>query len=110
VVDYVKRLNAASKEAIVLAAKQSVPLKDVQQRVVAFMIEFLRIWPSRLGSKYKQIDKELNIGKSSDTRTQDRYTVLEDERSELDAWKSRVNTSVHDNDVRMFVRKLKTKE
>ncbi|KAG0277137.1 hypothetical protein BGZ95_006454, partial [Linnemannia exigua] len=110
VVDYVKRLNAASKEITALAAKQSVPLKDAQQKLVAFMIEFLRIWPSKLGSKYKQIDKELNIGKSADTRTQDRYIILQDERPELDSWKSRVNTSVKDNDVRMFVRKLKTKD
>ncbi|KAG0380857.1 hypothetical protein BGX24_004067 [Mortierella sp. AD032] len=110
VVDYVKRLNAASKEITALAAKQSVPLKDAQQKLVAFMIEFLRIWPSKLGSKYKQVDKELNIGKSADTRTQDRYIILQDERPELDSWKSRVNTSVKDNDVRMFVRKLKTKD
>lgn len=110
VVDYVKRLNAASKEITVLAAKLSVPLKDAQQKLVAFMIEFLRIWPSKLGSKYKQIDKELNIGKSADTRTQDRYIFMQDERPELDAWKGRVNTSVKDNDVRMFVRKLKTKD
>ncbi|KAF9155935.1 hypothetical protein BG015_007966 [Linnemannia schmuckeri] len=110
VVDYVKRLNAASKEITVLAAKLSVPLKEAQQKLVAFMIEFLRIWPSKLGSKYKQIDKELNIGKSADTRTQDRYIILQDERPELDAWKARVNTSVKDNDVRMFVRKLKTKD
>lgn len=109
-VDYVKRLNAASKEITVLAAKLSVPLKEAQQKLVAFMIEFLRIWPSKLGSKYKQIDKELNIGKSADTRTQDRYIIMQDERPELDAWKGRVNTSVKDNDVRMFVRKLKTKE
>ena len=109
-VDYVKRLNAANKEITVLAAKLSVPLKEAQQKLVAFMIEFLRIWPSKLGSKYKQIDKELNIGKSADTRTQDRYIIMQDERPELDAWKSRVNTSVKDNDVRMFVRKLKTKE
>ncbi|KAF8948749.1 hypothetical protein BGZ47_002722 [Haplosporangium gracile] len=110
VVDYVKRLNAASKEITVLAAKLLVPLKEAQQKLVAFMIEFLRIWPSKLGSKYKQIDKELNIGKSADTRTQDRYIILQDERPELDAWKGRVNTSVKDNDVRMFVRKLKTKD
>ncbi|KAG0080949.1 hypothetical protein BGZ90_010715 [Linnemannia elongata] len=110
VVDYVKRLNAASKEITVLAAKLSVPLKEAQQKLVAFMIEFLRIWPSKLGSKYKQIDKELNIGKSADTRTQDRYIIMQDERPELDAWKGRVNTSVKDNDVRMFVRKLKTKD
>ncbi|KAF9908547.1 hypothetical protein EC991_009692 [Linnemannia zychae] len=110
VVDYVKRLNAASKEITALAAKQSIPLREAQQKVVAFMIEFLRIWPSKLGSKYKQIDKELNIGKSADTRTQDRYIILQDERPELDAWMARVNTSVKDNDVRMFVRKLKTKD
>lgn len=109
-VDYVKRLNAASKEITVLAAKLSVPLKEAQQKLVAFMIEFLRIWPSKLGSKYKQIDKELNIGKSADTRTQDRYIIMQDERPELDAWKGRVNSSVKDNDVRMFGRKLKTKE
>ncbi|KAG0200693.1 hypothetical protein BGX33_010838 [Mortierella sp. NVP41] len=110
VVEYVKRLNAASKEITVLAAKQSVPLKEAQQKLVAFMIEFLRIWPSKLGSKYKQIDKELNVGKTADTRSQDRYTILQDERFELDAWKTRVNMSVNDKDVRMFVRKLKTKD
>ncbi|KAF9124745.1 hypothetical protein BGW39_007927 [Mortierella sp. 14UC] len=110
VVEYVKRLNAASKEITALAAKQSIPLKEAQQKVVAFMIEFLRIWPSKLGSKYKQIDKELNIGKSTDARAQDRYIILQDERPELDAWIARVNTSVKDNDVRMFVRKLKTKD
>ncbi|KAF9137073.1 hypothetical protein BGX30_010581 [Mortierella sp. GBA39] len=110
VVDYVKRLNAASKDITVLAAKLSVPLKEAQQKLVTFMIEFLRIWPSKLGSKYKQIDKELNIGKSADTRTQDRYIIMQDERPELDSWKGRVNTSVKDNDVRMFVRKLKTKD
>ncbi|KAF9927756.1 hypothetical protein FBU30_002873 [Linnemannia zychae] len=110
VVDYVKRLNAASKETTVLAAKHSLPLKDAQQKVVAFMIEFLRIWPSKLGSKYKQIERELNISKATDANAQVRYIILQDERLELDAWKSRVNTAVNDNDVRMFARKLKTKD
>ncbi|KAG0003447.1 hypothetical protein BGZ65_001691 [Modicella reniformis] len=108
--DYVKRLNAASKEITVLAAKQSVALKEAQQKLVAFIIEFLRICPSRMGSKYKQIDKEVNAGKSNDSKSQDHYVVLEDERSELDAWTAQVMRSVKDTDVRMHLKKLKTKD
>ncbi|KAF8929872.1 hypothetical protein BGZ58_008622 [Dissophora ornata] len=108
--DYVKRLNAASKEITALAAKQSVPLKDAQQKLVAFIIEFLRIWPSRMESKYKQIAKELNVGKVTESNSQDHYVVLEDERPELDAWKTEVMKSAKDIDLRRHLRKLKTKD
>ncbi|KAI8602941.1 hypothetical protein EDD21DRAFT_442455 [Dissophora ornata] len=108
--DYVKRLNAASKEITALAAKQSVPLKDAQQKLVAFIIEFLRIWPCRMESKYKQIAKELNVGKVTESKSQDHYVVLEDERPELDAWKTEVMKSAKDIDLRRHLRKLKTKD
>lgn len=74
------------------------------------MIEFLRIWPSRMTSKYKQIGKELNIGKVAETKSQDNYAILDDERPELDRWKNTVSQSVKDSDVRMLLKKLKTKE
>ncbi|KAI7821723.1 hypothetical protein BC939DRAFT_202301 [Gamsiella multidivaricata] len=110
VTDYVKRLNAASKEITALAAKQSVPLKEAQQSLVAFMIEFLRIWPTRMGSKHKQIAKELNTGKINESKSQDHYVILNDERPELDAWKASVMKSVNDADIRAHLKKLKTKD
>ncbi|KAG0223212.1 hypothetical protein BGX31_008640 [Mortierella sp. GBA43] len=108
--DYVKRLNAASKEMTALAAKQSVPLKEAQQKLVAFIIEFLRIWPSRMESKYKQISKEVNVAKFSDSKSQDHYVILDDERSVLDTWKADVMRCVKDSDVRMHLRKLRIKD
>ncbi|KAI1317750.1 hypothetical protein EDD11_007924 [Mortierella claussenii] len=108
--DYVKRLNAASKEITVLAAKQSIPLREAQQKLVAFIIEFLRIWPSRMGSKYRQIAKELNAGRETESRSQDNYVILEDERPQLDAWKAQVMRSIKDENVRMHLRRLKTKD
>ncbi|KAF9217197.1 hypothetical protein BGZ59_005925 [Podila verticillata] len=110
VIDYLKRLNAASKEITALAGKQAIALQEAQQKLVAFMIEFLRIWPSRVTSKYKQIGKELNVGKMAETKSQDNYTILEDERPELDRWKNTVSQSVKDSDVRMLLKKLKTKD
>ncbi|KAF9983066.1 hypothetical protein BGZ75_005449, partial [Mortierella antarctica] len=110
VIDYVKRLNAATKDITALAAKQSVPLKEGQQKLVAFIIEFLRIWPSRMTSKYKQLGKEVNSGKTTESKTQDHYVILQDERPELDAWKAEIMKSVKDTDVRMQLRKLKTKD
>ncbi|KAF9570012.1 hypothetical protein EC968_002326 [Mortierella alpina] len=110
VLDYVKRLNAATKEITALAAKQSVPLKEAQQKLVAFIIEFLRIWPSRMTSKYKQLGKEVNGGKTVESKTQDHYVILQDERPELDAWKAEIMKSVKDTDIRMQLRKLKTKD
>ncbi|KAF9918981.1 hypothetical protein BX616_003501 [Lobosporangium transversale] len=110
VTDYVKRLNAASKEITALAAKQLVPLKEAQQKLIAFIIEFLRIWPSRMGSKYRQIAKELNIGKFTDSKSQDNYVILEDERPHLDAWKAHVMKNVKDANVRLSLKKLKTKD
>lgn len=74
------------------------------------MIEFLRIWPSRMTSKYKQVGKELNIGKTTETKSQDNYAILDDERPEIDRWKNTVSQSVKDSDVRMLLKKLKTKE
>ncbi|KAG0301437.1 hypothetical protein BGZ98_008359 [Dissophora globulifera] len=108
--DYVNRLNGASKEITALAAKQSTPLKEAQQKMVAFLIEFLRIWPSRLSSKYKQIAKDVNAGKFSESKTQDHYVILDDERPALDLWKAETMRSVKDSDVRMHLRKLKTKD
>lgn len=61
-------------------------------------------------SKYKQLGKEVNNGKTTDSKTQDHYVILQDERPELDAWKAEIMKSVKDNDVRMQLRKLKTKE
>ncbi|KAF9104622.1 hypothetical protein BGX27_010008 [Mortierella sp. AM989] len=108
--DYVRRLNATSKEITALAAKQGIPLKDAQQKLVTFIIEFLRIWPSKMGSKYKQIAKELNIGRTTESRNQGNYVFLDDERPELDAWKVQVMKSVKDENVRMYLRKLKAKD
>ncbi|CAO3570931.1 unnamed protein product [Mortierella alpina] len=110
VIDYVKRLNAATKDITALAAKHSLPLKEAQQKLVAFIIEFLRIWPSRMTSKYKQLGKEVNSGKTADSKSQDHYAILQDERPELDAWKAEIMKSVKDTDVRMQLRKLKTKD
>ncbi|KAF9295640.1 hypothetical protein BGZ74_010708 [Mortierella antarctica] len=110
VIDYLKKLNAASKEITALAGKQAIALQEAQQKLVAFMIEFLRIWPSRMTSKYKQIGKELNIGKVAETKSQDNYAILDDERPELDRWKNTVSQSVKDSDVRMLLKKLKTKD
>ncbi|KAF9943409.1 hypothetical protein BGZ67_000089 [Mortierella alpina] len=110
VIDYVKRLNAATKDITALAAKQSVPLKEGQQKLVVFIIEFLRIWPSRMTSKYKQLGKEVNSGKTTESKTQDHYVILQDERPELDAWKAEIMKSVKDTDVRIQLRKLKTKD
>ncbi|KAG0080243.1 hypothetical protein BGZ92_000722 [Podila epicladia] len=110
VIDYLKKLNAASKEITALAGKQAIALQEAQQNLVAFMIEFLRIWPSRMTSKYKQIGKELNIGKVDETKSQDNYAILDDERPELDRWKNTVSQSVKDSDVRMHLKKLKTKD
>ncbi|KAG0035976.1 hypothetical protein BGZ82_004865 [Podila clonocystis] len=110
VIDYLKKLNAASKEITALAGKQAIALQEAQQKLVAFMIEFLRIWPSRMTSKYKQIGKELNIGKVAEIKSQDNYAILDDERPGLDRWKNTVSQSVKDSDVRMLLKKLKTKE
>lgn len=63
-----------------------------------------------MGSKYKQIAKEVNAGRFGESRTQDHYAVLDDERSELDTWKTEIMRSVKDADVRIQLRKLKTKE
>ncbi|KAG0338845.1 hypothetical protein BG000_003298 [Podila horticola] len=110
VIDYLKKLNAASKEITAMAGKQAIALQEAQQKLVAFMIEFLRIWPSRMTSKYKQIGKELNVGKMAETKSQDNYAILDDERPELDRWKNMVSQSVKDSDVRMLLKKLKTKD
>ncbi|KAG0208543.1 hypothetical protein BGX28_000547 [Mortierella sp. GBA30] len=110
VTDYVKQLNAATKEITALAAIQSVPLKEAQQKLVAFIIEFLRIWPSKMASKYKQLGKEVNVGKTVESKAQDHYAILEDERPELDTWKAEVMKCVKDTDVRMHLRRLKTKD
>jgi hypothetical protein len=58
--------------------------------VISFIIEFLRIWPSRLKSKYKQIGKEVGIDKFVGGRTPDNHAILQDERPALDAWKQQV--------------------
>ncbi|KAF9203050.1 hypothetical protein BGZ49_006861 [Haplosporangium sp. Z 27] len=108
--DYVRQLNAASKDITSLAAKQGIPLKEAQQKLVAFIIEFLRIWPSKMGSKYKQIAKELNVGRTTESKKQDNYVILDDERPALDAWKAQVMKSVNDDDVRVYLRKLKAKD
>ncbi|KAF8982662.1 hypothetical protein BGZ46_000845 [Entomortierella lignicola] len=108
--DYVRQLNAASKDITSLAAKQSIPLKEAQQKLVAFIIEFLRIWPSKMGSKYKQIAKELNVGRTTESKKQDNYVILDDERPALDAWKAQVMKSINDDDVRVYLRKLKAKD
>ncbi|KAF9434563.1 hypothetical protein BGZ76_007791 [Entomortierella beljakovae] len=108
--DYVRRLNSASKDITALAAKQGIPLKEAQQKLVAFIIEFLRIWPSKMGSKYKQISKELNIGRGTESKSQDNYVILDDERAEFDIWKAYAMRSVKDEDVRLSLRKLKTKD
>ncbi|KAF9429856.1 hypothetical protein BGZ94_009184 [Podila epigama] len=110
VVDYLKKLNAASKEITALAAKQSVALKDAQQKLVAFMIEFLRIWPSRMTSKYKQIGKEVNVGKLTESKTQDNYAILDDERPQIDTWKRLNSKSAKDSEIRASLKKLKTKD
>ncbi|KAF9959805.1 hypothetical protein BGZ72_008723 [Mortierella alpina] len=86
VIDYVKRLNAATKDITALAAKQSLPLKEAQ------------------------LGKEVNSGKATESKTQDHYVILQDERPELDAWKAEIMKSVKDMDVRMQLRKLKTKD
>jgi hypothetical protein len=62
-----------------------------------------------MGSKYKQIAKEVNVPKF-ESRTQDHYAILDDERLEVDTWKAEMMQSVKDADVRMHLRKLKTKE
>ncbi|KAF9170295.1 hypothetical protein BGX20_009161 [Mortierella sp. AD010] len=108
--DYVRRLNTASKEITALAAKLGIPLKEAQQKLVAFIIEFLRIWPSKMGSKYRQIAKELNAGKITESKTQENYVILDDERPELDAWKAQVMKNVSDENVRLYLRKLKAKD
>ncbi|KAG0001766.1 hypothetical protein BGZ79_004186 [Entomortierella chlamydospora] len=108
--DYVRRLNTASKEITALAAKLGIPLKEAQQKLVAFIIEFLRIWPSKMGSKYRQIAKELNAGKITESKTQENYVILDDERPELDAWKAQVMKNVRDESVRLYLRKLKAKD
>ncbi|KAG0343991.1 hypothetical protein BG004_004835 [Podila humilis] len=110
VVDYLKKLNAASKEITALAAKQSVALQEAQQKLVAFMIEFLRIWPSKMTSKYKLIGKELNIGRLSEPKSRDNYAILDDERPELDQWKKQVSQSIKDSDLRLQLKKLKNKD
>jgi hypothetical protein len=63
-----------------------------------------------MGSKYKQISKEVNVPKFSDSKTQDHYVILDDERSVLDTWKADVMRCVKDSDVRMHLKKLRTKE
>ncbi|KAF9586306.1 hypothetical protein BGW38_007191 [Lunasporangiospora selenospora] len=108
--DYVKKLNAASKEMTALAAAQSIPLKEAQQKLAAFIIEFLRIWPSKMTSKYRQLGRELNIGRSTDSKSQDHYVILDDERPELDKWKVYALKRLKDTEVRMYLRKLKTKD
>ncbi|KAG0247718.1 hypothetical protein BG011_001022, partial [Mortierella polycephala] len=50
------------------------------------------------------------IGKTTDSKSQDHYAILQDERPELDSWKARVMKSVKDSEVRMYLRKLKAKD
>ncbi|KAF9203053.1 hypothetical protein BGZ49_006864 [Haplosporangium sp. Z 27] len=53
-----------------------------------------------MGSKYKQIAKELYVGRTTESKKQDNYVILDDERPALDAWRTQFMKSANDDDVR----------
>ncbi|KAG0233707.1 hypothetical protein BGW42_007293 [Actinomortierella wolfii] len=111
VTDFTNKIIATSKEITSLASRQSIPIKAAMQTLVNFIIQFLRISPAKLDSKYKQIGKELHITKMADSKTTtDNYVILQDERPAIDSWKARVMTSVQDDELRIDLKALKTKD
>ncbi|KAG0252295.1 hypothetical protein DFQ27_008160 [Actinomortierella ambigua] len=111
VTDFANKIIATSKEITSLASRQSIPIKEAMQALVNFIIQFLRISPAKLDSKYKQLGKELHIGKMADSKaTTENYAILQDERPAIDSWKARVMTTVQDDELRSDLKGLKTKD